>query len=84
MSVRRLFQRGEIQKYCLEALRAAGGALSTRELTRHVIARKGLDVEDPVLRKKVVFSVMQSMKTARRRRLVKDAGKRKNVRLWQL
>jgi hypothetical protein len=84
MSVRRLFAGGEIQKWSLEALMQARGVLSTRDLTRHVMVMKGLDVEDPVLRKKVVFSVMQSMKTARRHKLVKDAGKRLGVRLWQI
>ena len=84
MSVRKLFKSGEIRRYCLQALKAAGGCLDTRELARVVVAKKGLDVDDVVLRKKIVFSVMQVMKTARRYHLVVGEGKRKGVRMWRL
>ncbi|WP_158811447.1 hypothetical protein [Beijerinckia sp. L45] len=85
MSVRRLFLRGEIRGYCLEALQNSTEAMSTRELTRVVVAKKGLDVNDAVIRTKVVFSVFQTLKTAVKRGLIKDTGtRRKGVRLWRI
>lgn len=84
MSVRKQFKRGEVQRYCLDALKASGGCLDTRQLAAIVADRKGLDSLDMALRKKIVGSVMQAMKTARRHRLVVDDGKQFGVRLWRL
>ena len=83
MSVRKLFKREEMFGYCREAFQEAGGVLDTRELARFVVARKGLDPDDAVIRKRIVFSIMQVMRTARRHRMVVQEGKRKGVCLWR-
>ena len=84
MSVRRLLGRGETKGYCLEVLKAAPRSLDTRELARHVMIRKGLDADDPVLVSKIVRSVAYVMMAARRRRIVRSDGKRNGNRLWHI
>ena len=84
MSIRRQFKQNEIRGLCITALKAFGGCLDTRQLASFVIERKGLDTQDAALKKKIVFSVMQAMKTARRKRIVIDAGHQLGVRLWRL
>jgi hypothetical protein len=42
--------RGEVSRIVLEALRTAAGPLSTTEITRRVMAERGLDPNDLQLR----------------------------------
>lgn len=84
MSVRAQFRRNEILTYCRDALAAVGGSLDTRQLAVIVAERKGLDVHDGRLRKKIGRSVQQAMKTARRHKIVIDEGRRLGVRVWRL
>lgn len=84
LSPRRLFKRNEVRDACLEALQEHGSALDTRQLAQHAMTKKGMDTEDVIIRKKIVFSVQQAMKTARRKGFVRSAGKRKGVVLWAL
>lgn len=84
LSPRRLFKRNEMQDCCLEALYAERTPLDTRQLAKRAMAKKGMDTEDIIIRKKIVFSVQQAMKTARRRGFVESIGRRKGVVLWQL
>lgn len=84
LSVRRIFKPRELRDYCLDGLRRSEGMLDTRELARLCMAKRGLDSEDILVRKKVVFSIIQTMKTARRSGMVETCGKRKGVLLWRL
>ena len=84
MSPRRLFGRNEIRGFCFEALHAAGGGLDVRELARHTMIRKGMDSEDLLVRKKIIMSVSQTMKTAKLRGFVRRDGKKQGVVVWRL
>jgi hypothetical protein len=84
LSVRRVFGRGEMQRYCLEALEAAGHPLDTRELAEYAIRSKGMDADDVAIRKKVIGSVQQAMKTARRYRRARSLARRRGVIVWAL
>ena len=84
LSPRRLFARNEMRDCCLKTLHEARAPLDTRQLARAAMAKKGMDTEDIIIRKKIVFSVQQTMKTARRRGFVASIGRRKNVVLWDL
>lgn len=80
--IHRLFARGEVTKICKQAL--AGGCLDTRELAVRVLAAKGFDATDEVLRKAVAFKIVQALRMQHLRGTIGDAGKRKGVRVWKL
>ena len=57
-------------------------ALSTRDLAERVMAERGLDSSDAALRNSVVFKVVQALRHAKRRKLVRMAEKRKGMCIW--
>lgn len=81
--VHRLFRRGEMMRLAKAEL-AKGEALDTREIATRVMATKGFDTTDNVLRKAVSFRLVQALSMQCKRGRVGDAGKRRGVRLWKL
>jgi hypothetical protein len=75
------FQKGEIAELCVGQLEI-DDALTTRELAERVMAARGLDVADVTLRNSVVFKVVQALRHAHRRRLVRMVEKRKGMCIW--
>jgi hypothetical protein len=54
------FRRGEVARLSLAALREAGKPVSTRYITEHALAAKGLDV-DPLIKVKITETVRQAL-----------------------
>jgi len=75
------FKKGEIADICAHHL-DVDGALSTRDLAERVMAERGLDSSDAALRNSVVFKVVQALRHAKRRKLVRMAEKRKGMCIW--
>jgi hypothetical protein len=75
------FKKGEIADICVGHL-GVDGAMTTRELAERVMAARKLDVADATLRNSVVFKVVQALRHAKRRRLVRMVEKRKGVCVW--
>jgi hypothetical protein len=75
------FKKGEIAEFCALHLEASG-AMTTRELAERVMVGRGLDAADTALRNSVVFKVVQALRHAKRRRLVRMLEKRKGMCVW--
>jgi hypothetical protein len=75
------FRKGEIAALCVGQLEM-DGAMTTRELAERVMAARELDVADVTLRNSVVFKVVQALRHANRRRLVRMVEKRKGMCVW--
>ena len=75
------FKKGEIADICVRHL-DVDGEMSTRELAERVMAARGLDISDAALRNSVVFKVVQALRHARRRKLVRMVEKRKGMCIW--
>jgi hypothetical protein len=75
------FKKGEIADICVGQLEV-DGAMTTRELAERVMAARKLDVADATLRNSVVFKVVQALRHAKRRRLVKMVEKHKGMCVW--
>ncbi len=75
------FKKGEIAEFCALHLGACG-EMTTRELAERVMVERGLDAADATLRNSVVFKVVQALRHARRRRLVRMVEKRKGMCVW--
>ena len=61
---------------------ASDGELTTRELAERVMAERDLDATDATLRNSVVFKVVQALRHAKRRRLVRMVEKQKGMCVW--
>jgi hypothetical protein len=79
----RLWIRGEIVAVCRDALEREG-ALDSRQLAVRVAAAKGLDDQDAVMLRSLTARVARALSNAKKRGGVRDAGKRKGARIWQL
>jgi hypothetical protein len=75
------FKKGEIADICVRHLRD-GAELTTRALAERVMIERGLDASDTTLRNSVVFKVVQALRHAQRRRLVRMVEKRKGMCVW--
>jgi hypothetical protein len=75
------FKKGEIADICAGHL-DVDGELTTRELAERVMAERGLDSSDTALRNSVVFKVVQALRHAKRRKLVRMVEKRKGMCIW--
>lgn len=75
------FKKGEIADICVRHLEV-DGELTTRELAERVMVERKLDASDGTLRNSVVFKVVQALRHAARRRLVRMARKRKGMCVW--
>ena len=58
--------------------------MTKRELAEAVIAAKGWDTADKVLREGVAYRVMQNLTIAWRRKGIDSPGEVEGVRVWQL
>lgn len=56
--------------------------MTTRQLAERVMAERDLDATDTTLRNSVVFKVVQALRHAKRRKLVRMIGKRKGMCVW--
>jgi len=75
------FKKGEIADICVRHVRS-DGELSTRDLAERVMVERNLDVTDTTLRNSVVFKVVQALRHAARRKLVRMVEKRKGTCVW--
>jgi hypothetical protein len=75
------FKKGEVADICLCHLKI-DGEMTTRELAERVMIERNLDATDIALRNAVVFKVVQALRHAARRKLVRMVEKRKGMCLW--
>ena len=75
------FRKGEIADICARHLEV-DGEMTTRELAERVMVERKLDASDTTLRNSVVFKVVQALRHARRRKLVRMVEKRKGMCVW--
>lgn len=75
------FKKGEIAGICARHL-DVDGEMTTRELAERVMAERDLDISDVALRNSVVFKVVQALRHAKRRKLVRMVEKRKGMCVW--
>ncbi len=75
------FKKGEIADICVRHL-DVDGEMTTRELAERVMAERDLEISDTALRNSVVFKVVQALRHAKRRKLVRMVEKRKGMCLW--
>ena len=75
------FKKGEIADICIRHLEV-DGEMTTRALAERVMVERKLDVSDTTLRNSVVFKVVQALRHAKRRRLVRMVEKRKGMCVW--
>ncbi len=80
----RYFARNELSRLCLGALRtAAGKLLSTDEIAGRVIAAKGFDVGDAILRAAIREQVGSTVKRQHRNGAIENIGAGRSSR-WRL
>ncbi|MFY9640176.1 MAG: hypothetical protein WA384_02130 [Rhodomicrobium sp.] len=72
------FKKGEIADICMLHL-GVDGQLTTRELAKRVMFERKLDATDVTLRNSVVFKVVQALRHAKRRNLVRMLEKQKGT-----
>jgi hypothetical protein len=84
IDLNRFLRRGETTKICMAAIKAEG-ALDTRELTKRVMAAKGLNPDDKVMARAIALRVVQTLRMKARRGGVLDGSeRRKGVSVWRL
>lgn len=75
------FKKGEIADICVRHLEV-DGEMTTRQLAERVMVERKLDASDTTLRNSVVFKVVQALRHAKRRKLVRMVEKRKGMCIW--
>jgi hypothetical protein len=68
----RYFARNELTRLCLNVLRTADELLSTEDITNRVIATKGFDQGDQLLRKAIREQVGSTVKRLRRHNAIRN------------
>src|SRR5437899_12536017 len=63
----RYFARNELARLCMDALRDEPGLITTDEIAARVIAAKGFDVADSVLRTAIRDQALTSLRAFRKR-----------------
>jgi hypothetical protein len=80
----RYFARNELSRLCMDALRAADGALlTTDEIAGRIIEAKGFDAADAALRKAIGEQSLALLRSFRKRGIVEQIGFGRGVR-WML
>jgi hypothetical protein len=79
----RYFERGELSRLCREAFRDAKGPLAVADIINQVIAAKGFDAGDRVLRAAIGDLVKATLGPMRRRGAIERIGQGRGVR-WRL
>jgi hypothetical protein len=75
------FKKGEIADICMRHLEI-DNELTTRDLAERVMVERQLGATDVTLRNSVIFKVVQALRHAARRKLVRMAEKRKGMCIW--
>lgn len=75
------FKKGEIADICVQHL-GDGVEMTTRELAERVMIERDLEITDTALRNSVVFKVVQALRHAKRRKLVRMVEKRQGMCVW--
>tara|TARA_B100000965_G_scaffold189296_1_gene158005 strand:- start:198 stop:554 length:357 start_codon:yes stop_codon:yes gene_type:complete len=75
------FKKGEIAEICVHHL-GDGVEMTTRELAERVMIERDLEITDTALRNSVVFKVVQALRHAKRRKLVRMVEKRQGLCVW--
>ena len=70
---------GKIADICVRHL-DIDGEMTTRERAERAMAERDLEISDAVLRRSVVFKVVQALLHAKRRKLVRMLENRKGMR----
>lgn len=77
----KIFRQGECYRVVLEVLREAGGTLNTQQMAQRIADKKGLE-DDKV--KNVRDTILDTLKRAEKRGVVRQNGKDGMAILWQL
>ncbi|MBS0122805.1 hypothetical protein [Thetidibacter halocola] len=72
------FKKDEIAEICVRHL-GDGAEMKTRELAERVMIERDLEITDTVPRNSVVFKVVQALRHAKRRKLVRMLEKRQGM-----
>lgn len=76
------FKPGEYLALSLAALRERNAPMTTSDLSHHVMAQKGWDPNDLVLRRSVVRRLSEALGKALKRGVIRSEGMRLGVRVW--
>ena len=80
----RYFARNELSRLCMDALRAANGALlTTEEIAGRIIEAKGFDAADAALRKAIGEQCLALLRSFRKQGTVEQIGLGRGMR-WKL
>ena len=79
----RYFARNELSRLCMDALRAADGALLTTDAVAGRIEAKGFDAADAALRKAISEQALAMLRSFRKQGTVEQIGLGRGVR-WKL
>jgi hypothetical protein len=80
----RYFARNELSRLCMDALRAADGALlTTDEIAGGIIAAKGFDADDAALRKAIGEQALALLRSFRKRGVAEQIGLGRGM-CWKL
>jgi hypothetical protein len=80
----RYFARNELSRLCMDALRAADGALMTTDaIAGRIIEVKGFDAADAALRKAISEQALSLLRLFRKRGTVEQIGLGRGMR-WKL
>ena len=82
VNIDHLFRHFELAVLCQEAL--ADGPLSTTEIAKWVLKRKGLDDSDPILVRTVAKRIIHNLRKQIRRGQLADGGNLSKTRVWAL
>ena len=77
----RIFRQGESNRCMLEVLREAGGTLNTQQIAQRIADKKKLD-ESQV--KAVRDTILDTLRRAEKKGVVRQSGKEGMALLWQL
>jgi hypothetical protein len=84
IDLNRILRRGETTRLCMAAL-ASEGPLDTRQLTKRVMAAKGLNHDDKVLAQAIALRIVQTLRVKRLRGGPLDGTeRRKGVCVWRM
>ena len=77
----KIFRQGESYRVVLEVLREAGGTLNTQQVAQRIADKKGLEADKV---KNVRDTILDTLKRAEKRGVVRQNGKEGMAILWML
>ena len=84
MRLNKVFGPGEYLSLALDAIRENGGPMTSSEIAAAVIARRGWDARDLVLRRTVIKRLADALRKAHRRGAIGNDGMVDGVKVWAL